>query len=139
MKNRKTNEGIRWFEQSKRDIDDAIYAMKGERFNLSCFIAQQAAEKALKAFLYYCGAESVWGHSVAELCNDAGDFDKEFSQLGKTAGSLDKYYIPTRYPNGLPGGIPSDAFIREDAESALRIAEKVVEVVGGKVSAKESL
>lgn len=38
-------------------------------------------------------------------------------------------FIPTRYPNGLPGGIPSEAFSEEDAKRALDMAEKVIALV----------
>lgn len=51
------DEGIRWLKQAERDLDDARYAFTGERYNLVCFLAQQAAEKALKAFLYFSGEE----------------------------------------------------------------------------------
>jgi hypothetical protein len=39
--------------------------------------------------------------------------------LKKKAAPLDKYYIPTHYPNGLPDGIPAEAFDAVDAEHAL--------------------
>jgi len=54
-------EAARWLEQARRDLDDAEFAASGSRWNLACFLAQQAAEKALKAYLYACGAEAVWG------------------------------------------------------------------------------
>ena len=76
----------------------------------------------------------MWGHSVAELCNNCGDFDRDFSELNITAASLDKYYIPTRYPNGLPGGIPADAFLREDAELSIKISQQVIDTVKAKIS-----
>ncbi len=128
---KRTPEAPRWLEQSVRDLDDAEYTL-GERYHLACFLAQQAAEKALKAFLFHKGAESVWGHSVAELAADAVDFDRSFEDLKEAAG-LDKYYIPTRYPNGLPGGIPAEAFFEQDAEQAISIARKVIEVVKSKL------
>jgi HEPN domain-containing protein len=133
MKNDNLSEARRWLAQSKRDLDDAHYSAQGERHNLACFLAQQAAEKALKAFLFSKGAENVWGHSVADLCADAGDFDGEFLELKKTAASLDKYYIPTRYPNGLPGGIPAEAFIKEDSEHALKTVKLTIETVEKKI------
>jgi HEPN domain-containing protein len=58
-------EAQRWLEQARRDLDDAEFAASGSRWNLACFLAQQSAEKALKAYLYWQGAEAVWGHSVA--------------------------------------------------------------------------
>ena len=78
--------------------------MEGERFNLACFLSQQAAEKALKAFLI-ANKKEPWGHSVAELCETASMKDSDFRNIKKHAATLDIYYIPTRYPNGLPGGI----------------------------------
>ncbi len=61
MKQSKDKEGKRWLDQALRDMDDAAYARDGKRYNLCCFLAQQAAEKALKAFLYAQGAESCLG------------------------------------------------------------------------------
>lgn len=71
----------------------------------------------------------VWGHSVAELCKRAISMDKELAKIRRTVATLDKYYIPTRYPNGLPGGIPSEAFEKRDADRAIEIAEEVIKVI----------
>ncbi len=60
-------EAERWLAQAKRDLDDARFAASGTRWNLASFLAQEAAEKALKAFLYNRGAEAVWGHSLDEI------------------------------------------------------------------------
>jgi HEPN domain-containing protein len=110
-------------------MDDARYACRGKRFNLACFMAQQAAEKAIKGFLYAQGRTLVIGHSVARLCQEARAFDAEFEDLRQRAAPLDKYYIPTRYPNGLPGGIPSEAFDGADADRALELAQHVISFV----------
>ena len=71
--------------------------------------------------------------SVLELCRDAQSFDKEFETVEREAGSLDKYYIPTRYPDAPPGGIPSTAFDEEDARRAIGLAEKIAEFVKKKL------
>ena len=57
--------------QAERDMEDAKYLRDGSRYNLACFMGQQAGEKAVKAYLYHQGAEDVWGHSLADLCEDA--------------------------------------------------------------------
>ena len=129
------HQGERWLRQAERDLDDARFTLSGERYNLACFLAQQCAEKAVKAFLFDKGASYVWGHSVAELCLDAAKLDGDFTALGKEIGPLDRYYIPTRYPDGLPGGIPSEAFLRSDAEGAVTAAERAVGFVRGKLDA----
>jgi HEPN domain-containing protein len=131
MKNR-ISEAKRWLLQALQDFDDAKFNLSGKRYNVACFLAQQSAEKALKAYLFMKGAEEVWGHSALELCKDAKSFDFEFSTLESNASSLDKYYIPTRYPNALPGGIPSQAFDEEDAKRAIFLAEKIIEFIKSK-------
>lgn len=122
-------EASRWLEQARRDLSDAEFAAGGSRWNLACFLSQQAAEKGLKAYLYAQGAEVVWGHSVAELCEEAAAHDASFRRLGEEAAALDQYYIPTRYPNGLPGGIPADAYTRTDGERALGLCRSVLDLV----------
>ena len=125
MPNR-TSEGSRWLAQAERDLEDARLARDHERFNLACFLAQQCGEKAMKGFLYARGAEDVWGHSLADLCEDAKVFEMLFDVLKVRAIYLDKYYNLTRYPNYLPGGIPADVFDHLEAGRALELAEEVL-------------
>ena len=132
MKPNPREEGLRWLLQARQDLDDARYAFDGKRFNLTCFLAQQAAEKAIKGFIYAQGRTLVIGHSVARLCRDATAFETEFEELRRRAAPLDKYYIPTRYPNGLPGGIPSEAFDQTDADRALELAQYVIRFIEGR-------
>ncbi len=53
MKKSKVYEAKRWFLQVQRDLDDAKFNLSGERFNVACFLAQQSAEKAMKAYLIF--------------------------------------------------------------------------------------
>ncbi len=129
----KESDWKRWFLQGLQDLEDARFNLSGGRYNVACFLAQQSAGKVLKSFLLKSGAEEIWGHSVLELCRDAQSFDKEFETIEREAGSLDKYYIPTRYPDALPGGIPSTAFDDEDARRAVELADKIAEFVKKKL------
>ncbi len=122
----------RWLEQAYSDLDDAEFNTEGKRYHLACFLAQQAAEKALKAYLFLQGCQVVWGHSVAELVDDAGRYDPTFRRLRDKGAFLDRFYIPTRYPNGLPGGIPRDAFTPKDAHEALSTAREIADFVSEK-------
>jgi HEPN domain-containing protein len=122
-------EARRWWLQAVHDLDTAAYLLDGGRFSTACFHAQQAAEKALKAYLYGRGEEMVRGHSVAVLCQEAAAYDAEFAALLQDASPLDRNYIPTRYPNGLPGGVPYLAYNRSAAEEALGQCRKVLETV----------
>ncbi len=136
MRSKSEEEARRWFLQAQQDLEDAKFNLSGGRYNVACFLAQQSAEKALKAFLIFKGAEEVWGHSTAELCRDCQNFDSDFASLQQDSASLDKYYIPTRYPNALPGGIPSEAFDRIDAERAVSLAEKILNFIKLKIGWK---
>ena len=122
-------EGARWLRQAKQDLEDADFTREGERFNLACFLGQQAAEKALKAYLYKRGAEDIWGHSLIDLCEDAKIFDMFFDTILSEARQLDKYFEITRYPHYLPGGIPSEAFDRIDADRSIELSTMVVDFV----------
>lgn len=48
------------------------------------------------------------------------------ADLLDAAKVLDKLYIPTRYPNGLVEGAPTEFFTRQEAEHAIRCAEAIL-------------
>lgn len=121
------SEATRWLRQAEQDLIDASYNRDGARFNISCFLCQQASEKAIKAFLYFKEAEDIWGHSLIDLCEDAKIFDMFFDTIKSEARQLDKYYELTRYPGFLPGGICSEAFDVNDADRAYELSGLVVE------------
>ncbi len=127
-------EAARWMRQSEQDLDDADFLRNGERFNLACFMGQQAAEKALTAFLYHKRVEDVWGHSLVDLCEDAKLFDMMFDIIKSEARQLDKYFEITRYPGYLPGGIPSEAFDRIDADRSIELSTQVVQFVKERIA-----
>jgi len=111
--------------QAARDLDDAGYLREGGRHNTACFMAHQAAVKALTGYLYAEGAEAVWGNSVADLCEDAKAIDPSFDVIKTVAMLLDKHYLATRYPSALPGGVPAEAYDADDSARALEIAGDV--------------
>lgn len=127
------NEGLRWVKQAEQDLNDAQYNREGQKHNLACFLSQQAAEKAVKGYLYFRGAEDVWGHSLSDLCEDAKLFEMFFDTIKSEARQLDKYFEMTRYPQFLPGGIPSEAFEDADSERALELSGFVVNFVKERV------
>ncbi|MBI3455482.1 MAG: HEPN domain-containing protein [Candidatus Rokubacteria bacterium] len=128
-------EGSRWLRQAEHDLSDAEYSSAGSRYSLACFLCQPAAGKALKAFPYARGAEQVLGHSVADLAEECGKLAEDFRALRARAAPLDHYYVPTRYPNSLPRGIPAEAFDASDARRALALAGDVIRLVKAKLAA----
>ncbi|MBI4789350.1 MAG: HEPN domain-containing protein [Chloroflexi bacterium] len=126
-------EGRRWLEQAQSDLAVAKWNEEGKFHSAACFWSQQTAERALKAFLYYSGKRRVVGHSVLELAKACGRLDKDFKPLVNRVAPLDRYYIPTRYPNGLPGGVPAQVYQADDARDALNLAEETVIMVANKI------
>ena len=121
-------------EQAHADRKGAQLLFDGESYHLACFVGQQVAEKALKAFLYAKGEEFVVGHSVEALCRWAIEIDDSFEPLRERVAPLDAYYIPTRYPNGLPDSIPARIYTRPVAEEVLKMADEALAFVSEKLS-----
>ena len=112
----------RWLVTAEEDRTAAEVLMEGELYAHACFTAQQCGDKAVKSLWYAKGADPR-GHSIQRLvlqCPvEAVATDQEWLE---TAAHLDRFYIPTRYPNGLPDLTPEQSFFRRDAEQALERA-----------------
>jgi HEPN domain-containing protein len=117
-----------WFRQAEADLQHAGHALRDGHHEWACFAAQQAAEKAAKAAHEALG-QDAWGHVVTELLEALRPQVPAVDDvLLDRARSLDKLYIPTRYPNGLAGGAPADFYTRPEAERAIADAEAILEV-----------
>ena len=125
-------EARRWLHTADDDLDSAIILKENRKFAHSCFHAQQAAEKALKAVWFHADADS-WGHSIKKLIDDLESVDLSLFEIFKTfsrqGAILDRFYIPTRYPNGLPDITPDIAFNEEDAAACIAHAGTIVKAV----------
>lgn len=120
-------EARRWFHQAQADLDVARTLQDATHFAAACFHCQQAAEKALKAVLYSQGARVVLGHAVADLARQCGAHDPSFADRITDGNLLDQFYIPTRYPNGLPTpSVPSESYSQSQSVAALEAAERVI-------------
>lgn len=117
-------------EQAEEDLKWTDLLAREEAHHLACFLAQQVAEKALTGFLYARGEELVVGHSVDALCHRAATLDPAFAAGRSRWAILDAYYVPTRYPNGLPDSIAARVYNRKAAaEEAAALAAEVVATV----------
>ena len=57
-----------WFLQACYDLNDAIFLKDNGKYNIACFLAQQAAEKAFKSFLFFGGIPAkAFGPQDAEI------------------------------------------------------------------------
>ncbi len=127
--NRNLREAHRWLTQARYDAEAAELNAREGFAAVACFLAQQAAEKALKAYLYAQGERLVTGHATHLLLRRCQRYDPSLEALWDTCRRLDQYYIPTRYPNGLPGGIPHEVYTVEQAREAIAGTRKVIEQI----------
>lgn len=133
MKPKPTAEAARWLAQARSELAFAHVGIREGFHAQACFHAQQSAEMALKALHYLAGARLVIGHSLVELLASLVDEHPALGSLRGSAARLDQLYIPTRYPNGLPGGVPADVFSREQADEAVAQAARFVDYAGSLV------
>lgn len=93
-------------------------------WNQVCFHAQQCAEKSLKAVLSSHGHLPPRTHKLADLVSFLGE--EVPPDLGDDLLLLDRFYIPTRYPDALPGSLPDGLPCESDAREALTLARKIM-------------
>jgi HEPN domain-containing protein len=114
-----------WMTQADRDLEQARWSLEGEFYEWACFVAQQAAEKAVKA-VHQARHSVAWGHSVSNLLRKLPEDLVLDQDLIERAIRLDRFYILPRYPNGFDMGSPKDYFTRQDAEGAIEDARQIL-------------
>ena len=62
-------EASRWLTTADSDLDTATILRQSGKFAHSCFHAQQAGEKAIKALWIFADADP-WGHSIKKRIED---------------------------------------------------------------------
>jgi HEPN domain-containing protein len=126
---KRLHEARRWLEQAAADLKAAGDSRRAGNNEWACFQCQQAGEKALKA-VWILDGHDPWGHSLLRLVEEHPDAARRrrFLALRDAASLLDKLYIPTRYPNGLPDLTPSRVYGEPDAAAAVQAAAGFVDL-----------
>jgi HEPN domain-containing protein len=129
MKNAKEN-GLRWLEQARHDLKVAQSNLEHKFYSDVCFMAEQSAQKSLKAYLFSKGERFVFLYSIRDLLEACKKYNKSFARLLEYGMVLDKYYIPTRYPDALaPPATPYQSYTQKEAREAINYARKILEMV----------
>lgn len=113
----------RWLEFAQEDLIAAETMLEKGIYNQACFHSQQGIEKGLKGFLRSQQRDIHKTHALVELVAMCRMLDASFSGLDETCRKLDPYYIPTRYPDALPGTGPEGLPGREEAEEAVALLQ----------------
>lgn len=83
--------------------------------------------------LYADGADTVLGHSVQTLCRAVAELHPDTAARCPEWATLDLFYIPTRYPDALPDGVPAEVYTRTQADAAIALAAETVAFAAGRV------
>jgi len=110
-----------WVLKAERDLKLAQHLVAEGCFYQEAigFSSQQTAEKLLKAFLVLYQVDFPKTHNLGELLDLAASVDPALADTLREVTALNPYGVEYRYPGDFP------EMTRGDAESALRLAEKV--------------
>jgi HEPN domain-containing protein len=124
--NANLDQARRWLRQAEENLATARWNAQGKFWAPACFYAEQSGETALKAVLIAQGERSLFTHSVRKLAEQAAGYHPELTNLVGKARRLDRYYIATRYPNGLAEGTGGENFDETDFQEADAAAGEIV-------------
>lgn len=118
-----------WLFFADSDLTLAQKALEERIYHLACFHAQQAAEKLLKACLAKHQERIRKTHSLTELYELVVPFVPDLRDSRSVLEKLDYYYVPTRYPDALPGSLPEGLPVEADARQAIADTEALFELI----------
>lgn len=123
-----------WMRQAQNDLAAARCNAAQEFHAQACYLASQAAEKALKALLVATGTTPPYSHSLerlVDLLRDQGLQTEELETLHLKP--LTRMNTQTRYPQG--DEAPVDLFDANDSTMATCTAEVVVAIASSQLNA----
>lgn len=125
MNEAKVHEISQWLIKARHDLRSArrLFSDEPPILDTAAYHCQQAAEKALKAFLILHDISFPKTHLLLLLVEQCMDVDKNFEDLREAAEALTPFATEFRYPGDVLEPEPSDV------EEGIEFAEKVVEFV----------
>ncbi len=121
------SEAKAWMVKAWRDLETARRAATGEPpfYDVAVYHCQQAAEKAVKAFLVHHGKPYEKTHDIEVLTDLACEIDSNFNTLADAADALTPYATRFRYPNATFAVEPQPT----EYDEALKCAQTIYDFV----------
>ena len=123
----------KWLAKAEDDLQFAKVGLENQFYSQVCFLSQQAIEKALKGFLVSKGRLYPKTHKLIELKGLCAAILPSLEGLEDSLRIVDEYYIPSRYPDGVPGSFKDSLPNRKNAKEALETAEKILSLIKNKL------
>jgi HEPN domain-containing protein len=116
-----------WLTRGRQDLRGAtiLAAAEDAPLDLAIYHCQQAAEKAVKAFLQWRDEPFAKTHNLRALVIQAATLEKGFGAFEAPAGILTPYVSAFRYPGGADEPMPA----REEFDEALQHAQSIYDFV----------
>ncbi len=119
----------RWLAFADEDLQVAELTFGSSLWNQVCFHSHQCAEKSLKALVAERGGNPPRTHRLTDLLTLLDD--PALDELADELRLLEGFYIPTRYPDALPGMLLEALPGEQEAKEALTAARRVSDAIRG--------
>ncbi|MCL2106212.1 MAG: HEPN domain-containing protein [Oscillospiraceae bacterium] len=119
-----------WLRKAVDDLKSAKVLRSEDLLANSCYFAQQASEKALKAYLAQFDAEIPHSHNLSMLCKRCIIHDNVFLEILDDSSDLTDYATQTRYPG-------DDTVDEDETKEAIQKAENIYQFVQERIGAME--
>jgi len=111
----------KWLQRAQSSLALASQAKPDDAlWEDQCYMAQQGAEKALKAVYIYHALPFRFTHDIEELCTKLTEHNIALPEVAREAVILTRYAVETRYP-GL-----EEPVSEEEYHQAIRLTEAIV-------------
>jgi len=116
-----------WLTKAGSDLKSASVLGSAEEapLDVAIYHCQQAAEKAVKAYLVFRGVTPEKTHDIRKLAVQASGFEARFNEFITLAAVLTPYAWEFRYPDDLAETYPT----REEFDEALQHARTIYDFV----------
>lgn len=111
-----------WLEFAFNDLKAAQILINNDSplIQPALVLSQQAAEKALKAYLLYSNKPIIKTHDLLRLVNKCEKLDSDFTQLIESAAELTPHCSTSRYPDS--------AFCVPDVTTAIMLVKQAEQI-----------
>lgn len=125
-----------WLYFAQSDLVAAERLFEEELYHLVCFHAHQAIEKIFKGMMRSKGQNIPRTHDIISLHHIILALIDELPVSADDMGFVNRFYIPTRYPDTFPGALAEGLPTKEDASRALEIARETLACIANKLTDK---
>ncbi|MFC1566373.1 HEPN domain-containing protein [bacterium] len=119
----------KWLLKASDDLQFAKLGLENSFYSQVCFLSQQCVEKSIKALII--SEEKLYPktHKIVDLFNQSKHAKNLLKNFKNKIKILDEFYIPTRYPDSIPGNYKDSLATEKDANEVFEIASQIYSTV----------